>query len=306
MRVIKNIILIFLIAAAVLFILNLFYQKGYRKYYSHETERISVLLDNRFYSDILFIGSSRTHVHNNPKVVDSITHLSSYNFGVEGGNIIEMNLWLQVYLQNHNKPKMVVLDLPAFAFDTYHKKFYNPTIYFPYLDNDIIFSTLLKYKQIGLYKYVPFLKFIEINDYDKSNAIKGLLGKHDKLSDSYTYRGFVENPIGKVPHDTTAYKISEEAKEYLNIFIDTCKKKNIQIVISYSPEYYDTDYRNMKSFFELVNEVSNKRQVPFWDYRNSELCRDSTLFANPGHLNKFGANLFSAVLAKDILIEMAK
>ena len=306
MRVIKNIILIISIASVILFILNRVYLSGYKKYYRHETERIAVLMDRNFYTDVIFLGSSRTHVHNNPAVVDSITHLSSYNFGIEGANLLEMKLWLEIYFQKHTNPKLVLLDLPAFAFDTQRRKFYNPTIYFPYLNNDIIYSTLLKYNRVGLFRYIPFLEFIEINDYDKSNAVKGLMGQHDQLSNVYSYRGFVENPIGKVPHDTTDYKITHEANNCFKAIISLCKQKGSRLVVTYSPEYYDTDYRHMQDFFSLLQYECAKASIPFWDYRRSPICRDSTLFANPGHLKKAGADVFSAELARDILQELGK
>lgn len=297
---------------AVLYLLNIAYQAGNRKYYSHEMSRLDALVNKDFHADILFIGSSRTHVHNNPKIVDSITHLSSYNFGVEGGNLIEMNLWLQVYLQNHAKPAMVVLDLPAFAFDTDRRKFFKDIIYFPYMNNSLIYSTLLKYKNIRLYKYLPFLELMEVDDYGKSNAVKGLMGKEDPFTNVYNYKGYIENGTDSIrfgiraPHDTNAYKMSSLGKELLQTIIDSCRNKNIKLVLTYSPEYYDTDYSGMTAFFEYINSVAKKNQLAFWDYRNSPISQNNRFFLKPAHLNKFGAAAFSTELAHDILREMQK
>jgi hypothetical protein len=308
----QRIILIVGISATVLFILNIFYQKGHRRYYRHETARMNVLLDKNFYADILFIGSSRTHVHNNPRIIDSITHLTSYNFGVEGANLLEMNLWLQVYLQKHTRPKMVILDLPAFSFDTDRRKFFNLTIYLPWLNNDIIYSTLSKYKKVHVYKSLPFLEFMEIDDYNKFNAVKGLLGHQEESSAGYTFQGYTANGDNQINtgtrilYDTAHYKITSEGKQLLNAIIDSCKSKNIQFVITYSPEYYNTDYTYRTDFFNYINETAYKNTILFWDYRSSPICRDNKLFANPGHLNRTGADRFSEELAKDILKVIGK
>jgi hypothetical protein len=295
----------------VLSLLNKVYLKGHTKYYKHETERIHVLLNKEAYYDVLFIGSSRTHVHYNPQVIDSITHLSSYNFGVEGGNLLETNLWFQVYLQLHQKPKMVVLDLPVFAFDIGKRPFFNHTIYFPYLKNDIIYNTLAEYKKISLYRYLPFLELMEVDDYNKFNALKGMLGEKEEKSYGFTYNGYAENGTGilkpstDVPHDTNTYKITEKGKKILNAIIDSCNSKNIKLIITYSPEYYNTDYTNKLDYFKYVTEVTGKDHVPFFDYRKLSICKDSILFANPGHLNKYGANIFSGYVAETIVREFS-
>lgn len=308
----KRILLIILIATAILYLLNKAYEAGNRKYYRHEMSRLDVLVDENFYTDILFIGSSRTHVHNNPKIIDSITHLSSYNFGVEGGSLIEMNLWLQVYLQKHRKPKLVVLDLPPFAFDTEKKKIFKHTIYFPYMNNDIIYGTLLAYKNVRLYKYLPFLQFIELDDYNKANAVKGLLGNIDPSTNVYNYNGYIENGtdsirVGtRIPHDTNVYEIRSLGKKLFQTIIDTCRNQGIQLILTYSPEYFDTDYSKMVSFFSYINSVAQTNKLTFLDYRKSAICKNNTYFLNPGHLNKYGASVFSEALAHDILQQMRK
>lgn len=310
MKIILKILLILMIAGITLTILNKIYLTGHAKYYQHETERMSVLLNDSAYYDVLFIGSSRAHVHYNPKIIDSITHLSSYNFGVEGGNLLETNLCLQVYLQKHRKPKLVILDLVEFAFDIVKRPFFNHTIYFPYLNNDFIFNTLSEYKKIGYIKYLPFLELMEVDDYNKLNALKGVLGKNEEASNGVTYNGYTENgtgilkPATNMVSDTTTYTITEAGKNLLNSIIDSCNIKNIKLILTYSPEY---DYPGQKSkldYFDYVSRVAQNDHIPFYDYRTLTICKDSTLFANPGHLNKYGANIFSGKVADMILQEI--
>ncbi len=305
-----RIIIILAISFLVLTLLNKAYQKGHVKYYQHETERINMLLNKEVNYDILFIGSSRMHVHYNIKVIDSVTKLTAYNFGVEGGNLLETNMWMQVYLQSHKAPRAIVLDLPVFAFDIERRPFFNPTIYFPYLSNDIIYGTIAGYKKIGLYKYLPFLELMEVDDYNKFNALRGWGGSREELASHFTYHGYADNgsnilkPSTNPPRDTSSYKISETGRKLLNEIIESCRKRNIKLILSYSPEYYDTDYSKRADFFSYVSNTALKNDLAFFDYRTSRICHDSTLFANPGHLNKYGADIFSKDVAQKILGEI--
>lgn len=307
-----RILSILAIAWLLLTLINKVYEKGHEKYFSHQTEKFNTLLKNKdAYYDVLLIGSSRMHVHYNPKVIDSVAHLSSYNFGVEGGNLLETNLWLQAYLQIHPKPKAVLLDLTSFAFDIERRPFFNPTIYFPYLNNDIIFNTLSRYKKIGLYKYMPFLKFLEIDDYNKSIAFQGLFGKKEDQALNYTYNGFAENnhilrPSENPPRDTNTFKITESGKKILNTIIDTCYKKNIKLILAFSPYYNDIYVSRKASFFAYVKQVSEKYQLPFLDYRDSYISKDSTCFGEWAHLNRRGSTIFSADIAGKIVTELSK
>ena len=305
-----RIIVILISSVLVLSLLNNVYQKGHTKYYQHESERLAVLLNKDAYFDILLIGSSRMHVHYNPKIIDSITHLASYNFGVEGGNLLEINLWLQVYLNKHQPPKAIVLDIPAFAFDIERRPFFNHSIYLPYLNDDLVYNTLAEYKKVSYYRYLPFLALTEVDDYNKLNAIKGWMGSKEELASHFTFNGYADNgsgiltPSAKIPRDTQTYKTGEKGKNILTAIIDSCRKKNIQLIFAYSPEYVDTDYSNRADFFEYINSTALKNNIPFFDFRKSAICLDSTLFANPGHLNKYGADIFSKEVAQKILQEI--
>lgn len=294
-----------------LMLLNKIYETGHTRFLSHQTERINTLVKKRdAYYDVLLIGSSRMHVHYNPLIIDSVTHLSSYNFGVEGGNLLETNLWLQVYLQLHRKPKAIVLDMAPFAFDIERRPLFNPTIYYPYLQNDIIYNTVSIYKNISLYKYVPFLELMEVDDYNKSIAIEGLFGKKEVQATHFTYNGFAENGSNVLKADSdivynkVLYQITASGKILFNTIIDSCRKKNIKLIISYSPEYYKTDFTKRGDFFDYINQVCINNNLPFIDYRGSSISRDSTLFAEPTHLNKYGAKIFSKDVAGKIMYEL--
>jgi hypothetical protein len=66
------------------------YNCGYCNYYATQEAQIAEAVCGKEDYGLVFVGSSRAHVYVSLKVIDSVTGLSSYNFGVEGGRIIEV------------------------------------------------------------------------------------------------------------------------------------------------------------------------------------------------------------------------
>ena len=78
----------------------LLYKRGIDRYNYYEKNKLDELLNKQTDYDVLFVGSSKTHFDINPAIVDSVCKLSSYNAGMEGGNLFEFNMIVQAYLQN--------------------------------------------------------------------------------------------------------------------------------------------------------------------------------------------------------------
>src|SRR5438445_6202232 len=137
MQPIKRLLIALLLTVAICQLSFVVFTKQVQKYEVHNTERLSELLLNHTYYDLIFLGSSRTHFGVNPKIIDSICGLRSYNAGVEGGNLYEFEMMLKSYLENHPSPRYVVLnfDLHSFA-DT--SRIFNYPVYFPYTSNKVI------------------------------------------------------------------------------------------------------------------------------------------------------------------------
>src|SRR5919202_1086898 len=106
MKLIKYISVVVLISVSLLSLLVGLYRQGQNNFLKVKNPVKEMLYGNENY-DILFIGSSRTRMHVNTRVIDSITKWNTYNAGCNGANIIETNLMLQCYLQRQIHPKIV-------------------------------------------------------------------------------------------------------------------------------------------------------------------------------------------------------
>jgi hypothetical protein len=287
------------------------WKRGISKYEVHKNERYRHLFLDTAYHDILFIGTSKIHTGVNPRVIDSICKADSYNAGVEGGSLYEMSRTLFGYLENHRPPEYLFLTLDLFSFHT-STKLFNYTTYIPYRRNKVIRSML---RETGdytvLHQTMPFLVLSDLDDYTKMNAVKGFAGKTEISEGEFHYKGFLSNSEETMDFDTTSSikPLSDLIIDLLGVkilheIIEICNKKNIRLVFTYAPEYkqgIQKAQRNVNQFFQLVEDIAKKNNIPYLRHDSLAICTDPALFANIGHLNKPGAEVYSAILGYEIL-----
>ena len=59
--------------------------------------------------------------------------------------------------------------------------------------------------------------------------------------------------------------------------------------------------KTVKEIISLYQHFSEKYDIPFLDYSNDELSYSTKYFYNSQHLNRTGAELFTAKLADDLM-----
>ncbi len=270
-------------------------------------ERTEELFQGKTNYDILFLGSSRMKNHANPKIIDSILQINSFNGGQNACTVIEANLILQSYLATHASPQVVTLGLDVFSLNTTTNKVgYYPT-YLPYMHQEEV-NKILKSQGVNttLLKTFSFLHPIEYNDLYKSSILKVALKQRELSSNDFYYKGFESNSTEvfnasliepskpqRMGVDTAAIKSLEE-------LVETCKKRQIKLIFIYAPEYKGMNWKsivNADSIFHIYNNVSRRFDVPFYRDDSLAISTDSLLFRNAGHLNTKGAEYYSALLS---------
>jgi hypothetical protein len=288
----------------------MFVKIGLNKYNNHSTARLTEILDKNTYYDILFIGSSRTHTSINPRIIDRICKVSSYNAGIEGGNLFEFKMIYNAFLQNHPSPKLLILTIDLSSFDL-QKKFFNYTQYFPFLNNKVIDSTLSNNGHNTMpQKIVPFLSITDFDDYSRSNAIKGLTGEGAQIAEGeFQYKGYLSNTNNFISSIKTSKAISqiavgEDAIKDLKDILEICKKNNTRLIFTYAPEFnfeLQKQLSNSKQIFAMISRIAKENNIEYMRGDSLSICRDPKLFVNFGHLNTKGAAEYSEILAKDLL-----
>ncbi len=284
-------------------------EKGRQKYFYHTYGQFDELLSNKTNHDIIMLGSSRTHLHDNPRIIDSITGMDSYNAGIEGGSMMELNVVLNGYLEVHPAPKLLVLEVSMLSFNMDKNEVSNPTFYLNHLDNKAVYTTLNEsWKNSFFFKWLPLFRLSQFDDINKSYALKGYKGEKEALHGG-TYKGYAENTTDQMSDTVTSngigcqwVKYSEKGHKFLEKIFATCKAANVPVVTVYAPEYKQLNFHcpEGKRVIDNIDSLCKKNNIPFLNYLDNPICEDHTMFANIGHLNRAGADKFSLILANDI------
>jgi hypothetical protein len=308
MKPIKIIFWVLFISLAICQSSFIILNNGLKKFNSHTYNRLAELLENKTSYDILFIGSSRTHSNINPSVIDSICNLSSYNAGIEGGNIFEFKMIFDAYLENHPAPKYLFLTIDLTSFNL-TRKIFKHIQYYPFINNTVINNYLCNAGHNTTHLHLlPFLEYTEYDDYTKNNCLKGYMNKNEILMGDFQYKGFLSNTSNSISDKdtsmiTTTSTISELGKNLLQSILQTCKEKNIQAIITYAPEYkkgLQKHISNSTNILNVIHSISINNKIPFLKDDALAICNNPKLFANIGHLNRFGAQEYSKLLAEKI------
>jgi hypothetical protein len=277
--------------------------KGLRQYNFLKETRMKEILQNRTPFDIIYVGSSRTHNTIDPGVVDSLLGVKSFNLGIQGGNMVEFNMIIKAYLQNHPAPELIVLTLDAHSF-TPDRPIFNYTQYLDYTSNKVIDTTLSRYgHKTWLFKALPIMRISAFTDLTRRQAIDGLRGKND-LRGRYHNQGFLALGNGVIDPDSLTLPIQtvsfdKERIALLQEIILLCKTKRINLIFTYAPEWQGVKQgvTNFEEFLKLANSIAHKNQIPFWRHDLLPMCQNHKQFTNVRHVNTTGAKAYSALLA---------
>jgi len=254
--------------------------------------------------DILIFGSSRANHHYIPKVLTSNTGLSCYNAGCDGQSLLYDYALFKSVL-SRRKPKKVILDLSRTSL--YHDQ--------------------ANYDRLShLY---PFYR--ENEGISQVVELKGNVGKYIRLSKLYTYNstilvilksfvrprtdfnGYIPYPgnpkidpdeissdsidLGVYHESDPVMRLDENKIDILNRFIDDAQQAKIDLYIIDSPYFYLQKDSNNISLMK-INEILHKKNLKYYNFANDEIFSlNPGLFGDPTHMNHFGAQRYSMLIA---------
>ncbi|MCB0697670.1 MAG: hypothetical protein KDC07_09915 [Chitinophagaceae bacterium] len=279
-----------------------------RKYFHSIAKNEFVFLEDTTTYDILLLGSSRVKNMVNPRVVDSVTKLNSFNAGASGANALEMKTILESYLLQHRPPKYMVLTLDLYSLENDRSLQYYPSYITCAASSPIEKALKNEGVHTYLYKYLPFLKLVELNDYYKGIVVKSLKGQTDIGDGDYYYKGYVSNTDVEIEKDELKplrfFGVTQEGIDAVGDIINICRQKNIELVLTYAPEYKKFIIRGTPTperIFKVYDSIATVNNIPYLRHENLALSTDPQLFANNGHLNKRGADVYSEVLSEQLI-----
>ena len=262
------------------------------------------IIEGKVNSDIVIYGSSRAWVQfNSPMMTDSL-HIPTYNLGIDGHNFWLQYLRHRMLLKKNKKPKIIIISVDIFSLEK-RKDLYNLQQFLPYmLWNREIKSATVDYDGFNsLDYYLPLIRY-----YGHGNAIQTAI---------CSFSGHLNNPVTRVKGyqgqdkswNTDFDKAKLTMKKYkakpdpstlilFERFINECKSQNIKLVFVNAPEYIEGQkfVKNRDKVLSIYKKYSKQYDIPFYDYSNDTISFQKKYFYNTNHLNKTGAELFTAKL----------
>ncbi|NLT35669.1 MAG: hypothetical protein GXX83_07200 [Gaiellales bacterium] len=257
-------------------------------------------------SDILVLGSSRAWVHFSPKIIGERLGMTCYNLGIDGYPLDMQLARYAIYREHAAKPRVIVQQLDMFSLGL-RDDIYGARQFLPYFNEAPLRQALRRYTYFAWYDYLlpliryrghrevvqrGFAELLGLEHYTTPNR-RGYLGVEREWSDDLAaFRK--ANPEGETQ------EIFSSNVDALEELLTDCAREGIQVVLCYPPEYYQARdiILNREEVFALYRDIARRHGVEFLDYSTDPMCNDTTYFYNSQHLNKQGAELFSAQFAE--------
>lgn len=294
----------------ILFGINHSVDKGLRTNGSWSTNEWKDIYGSRLDADILMLGSSRTWVHLNPVIFDSITGMNSYNLGMDA-YAIDFHIdrfWASVH--HNRKPKFIIQNMDALTlrrsgYVDYDKEQFLPYLYEEELRDDLIANGLSwKDRFFPLFKYrgMSHLIWSTINQLyfggpTAATKPKGYMGQDQKWSDDF--RKF------RAQHSTYDVALDPEMIKKLDSMIAYCAQEDIVVVIAHLPMYDEaTTMMTKKPMMDSIMYAFENKYLGscyYMDHSKTSFSSDTNYFYNATHMNYKGADSISSILARQLL-----
>ncbi len=258
--------------------------------------------------DWIIMGSSRAWVHISPKMLDSTFHAQSFNMGIDGLNFPAQNGRYLLYRENHKKPSYIVHSVDLFTLSK-PKDLYMFEQFVPYLSHSKIRQATQWYAMFDWRDYnIPLYKYIHRHNM----AYEGfLMAKLDTPCENYKFKGFQaqdrmwDKSFEQFKNDYPKgleYDIYNPSYQLFNQYLANCKKEGIQVVMVYTPEYFEAQktITNRKQILGTFNALARKYDFDFLDYSAHPISNDTLNFYNSQHMNFLGTKQFNESLKQDL------
>lgn len=286
----------------VLFVVVLDFAAGkvYELFYFSDTSKRndrlihSVLETNE---DILIFGSSRALHHYNPQIIEDSLGMTCYNVGSGGQNIYFHLALLESSLERYT-PKIVVLELMSIDFEKTPSQWETEKlgVLLPFSDKSEAAKNAVlrrgKIENLKLFSSVyPF------------NSLQYLMFRNNFLPFNNHMKGYI--PIHRVWNKPLAGAEQNTVKtdtlklKTLYQFIETCESHNIQLFVFISPHY---KLKMKKSrYVGITEKLLLKYGIKVLNFESdSVFLQHPEYFADPFHLNKIGADIFTFLVTKKL------
>jgi|GEM_PF-808908 len=297
----------FFVLAVIAVVLNWLFNFGLRRIKTSEFGASNLIISGQVNAQIVINGSSRALVHYDPRIIGRITGESTYNLGRNAAQTDMQLAFLKTYLRHNVKPLRILQNLDPYSF-VLTREVYDPAQYLPYLNEPTLYEPLRKINPAAWkWKYIPLYGYaVEDMNFTWIKALKGVVGLNPREDYFLGYNPRDLQWTGDFERFQAQHtngvrlNVESEGVQLLVELVETCQNDGIQVILVLSPEYIgsQTMSRNREEVVGRFQKIAEQFRTPFWDYSQSDICRNQSLFYNSQHMNRAGAELFSAEIAR--------
>jgi len=255
--------------------------------------KVNKILSETVVDEIPIFGSSRAQGNFVPTVIAD----NCFNYGIDGA---QANIWLFFLEQELKKKKSTPI---LINFDLYGLVYSDGDIG-NYIPNWNATKNIL-FEKGEFYYNVPFIKYY--GQYEK--YLKYYLNERinlTKITDhggSFEKNKLVESKFRELVKERqnfiSLFRLNEQLLVKFNKLINSTSRSIVFVVAPYHTSYFNK-FKNIEVADEYLSSLSKRKNVIIIDLR--DYIVDDEMFANPTHLNYYGAVEFSRKL-KELLAE---
>lgn len=292
-KFIKNCIIITTGIVLLLFLLEFLYTTVYENSFPRNKTQHILSLEEGTKLDYVFLGSSRVENFIKPSLIKESLNKNALNLGTQGARLDDMNIFLRLLID-----KKVEIDRLFVQVD-YIYNFESSSVIvrsqaLPFIKSNAIINSYMKRVDSNYNKnyYIPFYKYAK-NDYRLGfrEFFNSLVGKKSKINfeDGYVpvFGSINKEEDGKATLPIKIKKGNKSIKEIDSI----CNANNINVTYFCAPYCSGLETNNYLS--KLKDKLPNFKDL-------SKVIKNDSLFANCGHLNDNGANVFTKIFIKEL------
>jgi hypothetical protein len=304
-KFIINLILFFTFIAVFAYSLDYIISQGLRTANLRKYQAWNDIFSSNIKGNLLIMGSSRAWAQYNPKILDSIDYVNSYNIGIDGHPFDYQLIRYKTYRRFNQKPRFIIQNID-FGTLALTDSGYEREQFFPYTFDDTLMLQVSKVKDISwLYRNIPLIRYYGYRDIFET-GIKSFLGEKN-FFDGGMYKGYRGN---NYPWDGSKLKKIDKvffakdsiAVKMFDTYLAQCKAEDINVILVSAPVYIEATKKiiDEKEMRKMFSDFALKYNLKLLDYTRDAICYDTAYFYNATHLNKKGSELFSTKLANDI------
>ncbi len=305
----RQLITLVVVTSLLLFIIEQVIQTSLRNETEGTIGKVNAIITKKIDPELSIWGASTAYTHFNANRISDSLGINAFNMGIDGTNIDQFNGLLKEHITNSRNSKFIVLALDIHGALTKRKSLYHIHNWIHHMDNDNINKCFksIDNKLILKSNYIPFFNLTLYSKHNFRSVIKNI--NYQEPTYLFPNKGY----LSKAPRKTN---FSKDKLEMINVSSDTsvynkikencilATQKNIKPIIIITPCYKKglEHLANANKIITWMKQLENYG-VSFYDFSNSNISQDSTLFIDYTHLNNIGAekltDKFIQVIKKD-------